>query len=431
MLCDNRCSYRQTPCKRNYNNMIDYRRKVLANGLTVLAHRDTATCMAATNIIYKVGSRDEDDDRTGFAHLFEHLMFAGSRNAPSFDDPIQMAAGENNAFTNNDYTDFYITLPQDNIDIALWLEADRMCGLNINEESLDVQKKVVVEEFNERYLNRPYGDLWLRLRPFVYKVHPYGHSTIGVSPDHVKNATLNDVHAFYNRYYAPDNAIIAIAGNYDYEQMFDMVESRFGQITKKSGEKRILPQEPPQAAPQTLTIEGDVPASMVYVIFHMGGRASDDFVVCDTISDILSCGNSSRLYQSMVKHTGLFTSVDAYITGDIDPGLFIAGGYVSPGVDMQKARRALMDELEKMCTQRVDTYELTKVQNKFESNMLFGEVNIMDKAMNLCFYEMLGDVSLVNGELARYRAVTPDDIIETSRRIFAENNTSTLYYLKK
>jgi len=411
--------------------MIEYERKVLNNGLVVLAHRDRATSMAATNIIYKVGSRDEDPDHTGFAHLFEHLMFSGSRNAPSFDMPVQMASGENNAFTGNDYTDFYITIPKDNIDTALWLESDRMTDLDINASSLEIQKKVVVEEFNERYLNKPYGDLWLRLRPFLYSVHPYAWPTIGKSPDHIRNATLDMVRDFYRKYYHPSNAIIAVAGDYDYDRMFDMVEARFGHIPDIGVTERRLPVEPPQTAPRELTIEGDVPASLVYAVFHMCSRTDGRFVVCDTISDLLSGGTSSRLYRSLVKGESLFASVNAYVTGDIDPGLFIAGGQVSEGVDPQRARDALIRQLRTMCDEKVGEYELAKVQNKFEANTLFGEVNVMDKAMNLCFYEMLGDVSLVNEELSMYRSVTPEAIVETARGLFADSNTTTLYYLKK
>lgn len=411
--------------------MIEYRRRVLGNGLVVLAHRDRATSMAATNIIYKVGSRDEDPEHTGFAHLFEHLMFSGSRNASSFDIPVQMASGENNAFTGNDYTDFYITVPKDNIDTALWLESDRMTDLDINASSLAVQKKVVVEEFNERYLNKPYGDLWLKLRPFLYSVHPYGWPAIGKSPDHIRNATLGMVRDFYDRYYRPSNAIIAVAGDYDYDEMFDMVEARFGHIADRGVEKRRLPAEPPQTAPRELTIEGDVPAAMVYTVFHMCPRADARFVVCDTLSDLFSGGTSSRLYRSLVKGKALFSSVNAYVTGDIDPGLFIAGGQVSEGVEPERARDALMRQLRAMCDEKVDAYELAKVQNKFEANTLFGEVNVMDKAMNLCFYEMLGDVSRVNEEVSMYRSVTPEAITDTARELFAENNTTTLYYLKK
>lgn len=411
--------------------MIDYRRKVLSNGLTVVAHRDTATRMSVVNIIYKVGARNENPEKTGFAHLFEHLMFSGSKNAPSFDIPIQVAAGENNAFTNNDYTDFYITMPKENIDTALWLESDRMTDLNINDESLDIQKKVVVEEFNERYINKPYGDLWHKLRSTAYKVHPYSWPTIGKTPDHIKNASLDDVRDFYRRHYYPANAIIAVAGDYEYDEMFDMVESRFGHITKQGEPSAVLPVEPPQSEAREVTVYGDVPAALVYVAYKMGGRLSPDFVVCDTISDLLSNGNSSRLYQSLVKKEPLFTSVNAYITGDIDPGLFIACGQVADGVDPRKAKDALVEQLKAMSREKVGLYELTKVQNKFESNTLFGEVNIMDKAMNLCFYEMLGDISLVNNELSMYRSVTPDMIIDTSADIFRDENSTTLYYLKK
>lgn len=309
--------------------MIDYKKRVLSNGLTIIAHCDKSTPMAAVNIIYKVGARNEDIERTGFAHLFEHLMFGGSKNAPMFDEPIQMAAGENNAFTNNDYTDYYITIPKNNIETALWLESDRMKELNINSKSLSVQKKVVVEEFNQRYLNKPYGDTWLILRPVAYKEHPYKWATIGITPDHIKNANLDEVRSFYNKYYVPSNAVLCIAGDFEYEEIFDLAQKWFGDIDKPKLLAPTLPVEPTQTEPRFISVERDVPASFIYITYHMAGRHSREFTICDTISDILSSGSSARLYQSLVKQENVFTSVNCYITGDIDPGLIVVTGSVS------------------------------------------------------------------------------------------------------
>lgn len=410
--------------------MIDYKKRVLSNGLTVIAHCDKSTPMAAVNIIYKVGARNEDIERTGFAHLFEHLMFGGSKNAPMFDEPIQMAAGENNAFTNNDYTDYYITIPKNNIETALWLESDRMKELNINSKSLSVQKKVVVEEFNQRYLNKPYGDTWLILRPVAYKEHPYKWATIGITPDHIKNANLDEVRSFYNKYYVPSNAVLCIAGDFEYEEIFDLAQKWFGDIDKPKLLAPTLPVEPTQTEPRFISVERDVPASFIYITYHMAGRHSREFTICDTISDILSSGSSARLYQSLVKQENVFTSVNCYITGDIDPGLIVVTGSVSDGVDIDFAREKLLAELEKIKTEPISEYELTKVKNKFEANTLFGEVNIMNKAMNLCFYDMLGNIDLINTELDEYKSVSAQEIMATATSLFTPENSTTLYYKK-
>ena len=411
--------------------MISYKKKVLDNGLTVIAHRDNSTPMAAVNIIYKVGARNENPANTGFAHLFEHLMFGGSENAPYFDVPVQMAAGKNNAFTNNDYTDYYIVLPKDNIETALWLESDRMHNLVINNETLELQKKVVIEEFNQRYLNKPYGDIWLLLRPLAYKVHPYRWATIGMTPDHIRNARIEDVESFYKRFYNPNNAILTVAGDFEAEEVFEKVEKWFGDIPKGTEPFGIIPQEPLQTEPRRELVERKVPASVIYVVYHMSGRFSREFHICDTISDILSNGTSARMYQNLVKKEQLFTSVNAYVTGDMDPGLFVMTGQVAPGANIETAEKALLNELEKIKKEPVGDYELEKVKNKFEANTIFGEINVMNKAMNLCFYDMLGDIDLVNTELSVYRAITSDDIMQTANRIFIPENSSTLLYVKE
>lgn len=409
--------------------MIEFQKKRLANGLTVIVHRDPSTPMAAVNVLYKVGARNETYDRTGFAHLFEHLMFGGSVNVPDYDRPVQLAGGENNAFTNNDYTNYYLALPRENLETALWLESDRMLGLAFNERSLEVQRKVVVEEFAQRYLNQPYGDIWLLLRPLAYERHPYRWATIGRDIEHIRQATMEEVRAFFERYYKPNNAILSIAGDLEPERVFDAVERWFGPIPAGEEVADEIPQEPEQTAPRRLEVRRPVPASVIYIAFHMGGRTSREAVVCDVVSDILSNGTSSRLYQRLVKESPLFSSVNAYISGDVDPGLFLVTGHVMEGVSMAEAEAALWAELERLKTEPVDDYELEKVKNKFEANDIFGQINVLNKAMNLAYFEMLGDASMIDTEVAEHNSVTRDEIQAVSRRVFRPANSSTLLYL--
>ena len=410
--------------------MIDYEKHTLSNGLTVIAHRDKATPMAAVNIIYKVGSKNENPSRTGFAHLFEHLMFGGSVNIPDFDMPLQIACGENNAFTNTDYTDYYITLPKDNIETALWLESDRMLSLSFNRKSLEVQRKVVMEEFNQRYINQPYGDLWMLMRSLVYKVHPYRWATIGITPDHLRDATMDDVKAFYAKYYNPDNAILAVAADMEAEKVFALAEKWFGDIIKRTTAKDEIPAEPQQAEARRLEVRRDVPASVIVTAFHMPARTSPGYYTCDVISDILSNGNSSRMYRNLVKGNGLFSSVNAYVTGESDPGLFVVTGHLLPGTTPEVAEAALWEELDNLKKELVPVYERDKVQNKYESETVFGELNVMNKALNLCYYEMLGDITLINREVELHRAVTREHIRNYSVKFFTPQRSSTLLYLK-
>lgn len=409
--------------------MIDFRKKTLPNGLTVIVHEDTSTPMAAVNVLYRVGARNEDYNHTGFAHLFEHLMFGGSVNIPSYDEPVQLAGGENNAFTNNDYTNYYLALPKENLETALWLESDRMLSLAFNEHSLEVQRKVVVEEFAQRYLNQPYGDIWLLLRPLAYERHPYRWATIGRDIEHIRQATMEQVRAFFDRYYKPNNAILSIAGDLRAERVFELVEKWFGEIPAGRPVADDIPQEPEQTAPRRLEVHRPVPASVIYIAFHTGPRRSREVTVCDVISDLLSNGTSSRLYQRLVKESPLFSNVNAYISGDVDPGLFIVTGHVMPGVSLDEAERALWQELERMKNETVGDYELEKVKNKFEANNVFGEINVLNKAMNLAYFEMLGDAAWINSEVAEHNSVTPDEIRSTAQRIFRPENSSTLRYV--
>lgn len=408
--------------------MIEFKKHILGNGLTVIAHRDDTTPMAAVNVLYKVGAKNESPDKTGFAHLFEHLMFGGSINIPSYDSPLQLVGGENNAFTNNDYTDYYIVLPKDNIETALWLESDRMLSLAFNEKSLEVQRKVVIEEFKQRYLNQPYGDLWLLMRPMVYEKHPYRWPTIGMTPDHISNATMEDVKAFFKKYYNPQNAILSVAADIGPDEVFRMAEKWFGGIP--AGEKPVveLPAEPVQTEARRLEVDRPVPATAIVIAFHMGPRMSREYYVCDVMTDILACGNSSRLYQRLVKESGLFSSVNAYVTCDIDPGLIVFTGHLLPGVDASDAEKAIWKEIGDIKNVAVSDYELTKVRNKYESDMIFGELNVMNVAMNLGYYEMLGDAAILNTEVESHNSVTKEEIISAANKILTVENSSTLIY---
>ena len=408
--------------------MIPYTRKTLPNGLTVVVNRDRASKLAAVNILYRVGARNENPARTGFAHLFEHLMFRGTRKVPNFDLPVQMASGDNNAFTNNDYTDFYITLPKDNIETALWLESDRMEGLEITPEKLDTEKRVVVEEFRQRYLNQPYGDQTMLLRALAYKVHPYRWAAIGLATDHIAGATLADVESFYRTHYHPSNAILSISADLDEERMFDLAAKWFEPLADTPHAAAPVPQEPAQTAARREEGERDVPATTVTVACHMCARTEPDFYTADLVSDLLAGGDSGRLYRHLVKERRLLSSVNAYITGDVDPGLFVFTGQLLPGVTPEEAEEAFREEIRTLQSGTPSPYEIEKVKNKFEANTLFGELNVMNKAMNLGYYEMLGDLRLINAEVERYRDVDAERIRSFSQRVFREENASTLIY---
>lgn len=411
--------------------MITFEKHTLANGLQVAANRDRCSKMAALNLLYKVGARNENPEQTGFAHLFEHLMFRGTRRIPNFDAPVQMACGENNAFTNNDYTDYYITLPTPNIETAFWLESDRMTGLSLSRRKLETEKRVVLEEFNQRYLNQPYGDMTKLLREMVYRVHPYRWCAIGRTPEHVAAATLEDAERFYRRYYRPSNAILSVSGDIEPEQVFAMAERWFGEIPDTPAHHDPLPAEPMQTSARRLEVDRDVPATAITIAFPMGGRLSRDYYLLDLISDLLSGGESARLYDSLIRRSRLFSAINAYITGDIDPGMFIITGQIMEGVSEQQAEEALWEELRQLQEVAVGGYELEKVKNKFEAGVMFGELNVMNKAMNVGYYLMLGHPDLINSETDIFRSINAYDIIRESRRIFRPELSSTLIYRKR
>jgi len=411
--------------------MIQFEKFLLPNGLRVIVHRDTSTPMAVLNVLYDVGARDEDPERTGFAHLFEHLMFGGSINIPNYDGPLQVAGGENNAYTTNDLTNYYIQLPAENLETAFWLESDRMLSLAFSEKSLETQRKVVCEEFKEHYLNKPYGDVWHKMRELIYKVHPYRWMTIGKELTHIENAKLEDVKNFFFKHYRPENAILTIAGNVTVEKVKSLAEEWFGDIP--SGEKynRQLPQEPPQKEARKLELKADVPLDALYKCWHIYSRLDQRYYIADLITEILSGGGSSRLFQSLVKEKQLFSNIDCYHSASLDAGTLVIEGKLVKGVKMEDAEKAVEEEIEKMRLQSVTDNELQKVKNKIESMIAFEDMSLMNRAASLAYYELLGDAAMMNTELEKYNAISTEDILNESRIIFRPENSNTLYYCSK
>ena len=408
--------------------MIEINRKTLANGLRIVHSEDKNTQMVALNVLYNVGARDEHPDHTGFAHLFEHLMFGGSVNIPDYDTHVQNAGGENNAWTNNDITNYYITLPRQNVETGFWLESDRMLSLDFNERSLEVQRHVVVEEFKQRNLNQPYGDVGHLVRSLVYKEHPYQWPTIGKEPTHIENATLDEVKDFFFRFYAPNNAILAVTGNISFEDTVALAEKWFGPIPRRDVKPRNLPVEPQQTEERRLTVERNVPVDALHLVFHKCDRLHPDYYVFDMLSDLLSAGRSSRLIQHLVVERQVFGSVDAYISGSIDAGMFYVVGKLAPGITLEEAEAAVWQELEAMKTEDIAEEELEKVKNRYESEQIFSNINYLNVATNLAFFELIGRAEDINHEVEKYRAVTADRIKEVAKRTFVRENCSVLYY---
>lgn len=408
--------------------MIHFKRFTLENGLRVIVHEDATTPMAVVNVLYDVGARDENPEQTGFAHLFEHLMFGGSANIPDYDEPLQMAGGENNAFTTNDLTNYYIELPAENLETAFWLESDRMLSLAFSEKSLDVQRKVVSEEFKEHYINKPYGDVWHKMRELAYSTHPYRWMTIGKELSHIENAKLDDVKNFFFRHYRPVNAILVVAGKVTEEQVKALAQKWFGDIP--AGEKyvRNLPVEPKQTEPHVLEIKGKVPLDAIIKTYHMYPRGDHRYYAVDLISDILSGGGSSRLHQSLVKEKKLFSSIDCYHYGSLDAGLLCIEGKLVKGVKMKDAEKGVQEEIEKLQKEIIPERELQKVKNRVESMLAFEDMGLLSRANNLAYYELMGDAAFMNQEFERYERVTVEDIHREANIIFDANNSNTIHY---
>jgi predicted Zn-dependent peptidase len=409
--------------------MIKYSRFSLDNGLRVLVHEDKSTPLVAMNILYDVGSKDEDPGMTGLAHLFEHLMFGGSLNIPEYDRPLQMVGGENNAFTNNDFTNYYLTVPSQNIETGFWLESDRMLELDFSQKNLDTQKNVVIEEYNQRYLNQPYGDAILKLRPLAYKVHPYRWPTIGMDISHIENTSLETIRKFFFSHYAPNNAILALTGNISDDLATRLTNKWFGPIDRRDLQKRNLPPEPLQNEERKITVEKDVPSTALYKAWHVGSRNSPDFYTLDLITDLLAGGESGRLYTKLVREQKLFSEINAYLTSDIDPGLIIIQGKLMKGVDIQHAEEAVNEVILSLENRNGIESEMEKVKNKFESSTVFSNTSLLNKAINLSFSELLGDPELINYEVEIFRKITHEMVIEATRRYFVPSNSCTLYYI--
>lgn len=411
--------------------MINFEEFTLGNGLRVIVHEDPTVQIAVLNVLYDVGSRDEEPDKTGFAHLFEHLMFGGSMNIANYDEPLQKVGGENNAFTNTDITNYYLTVPAPNIETGFWLESDRMLSLSFDPNVLEVQRKVVVEEFKQRYLNQPYGDVWLKLRPLAYKKHPYQWATIGKEISHIEGATMEDVRKFFFRFYVPSNAVLVVAGNVTVDQVRALSEKWFGTIRSPEAPERQLPSEPPQKEKRTLAIEADVPASALYKAYHMPGRFDKDYFAVDLMSDVLTRGQSSRMYQKLVKEKEIFTSLSSFTMGTLDPGLVVFNGRVKDGIDLKDAEGEVNAVIEDFIREGATAEELEKVKNQAYATIEFGEVEVMNRAMNLAFAKLSGDANYVNEEGKLIGAVTLDDIQRSAKKILREENAAVMYYKAK
>mgnify|MGYP000975485578 CR=1 FL=1 len=411
--------------------MIQFEKFTLANGLKVLVHEDKSTPMAVVNVMYDVGARDENPQQTGFAHLFEHLMFGGSINISDYDEPLQRAGGENNAYTTNDLTNYYCQLPAQNIETAFWLESDRMLSLAFSKKSLDVQRRVVCEEFKEHYINKPYGDVWHKLRELAYTTHPYRWMTIGKELSHIENAQLDDVKNFFFKHYRPVNAILVVAGNVKAEEVKRLAEKWFGPI--EAGEKYIrnLPQEPKQTAARRTEVNASVPLDAFYKCWHIASRLHNDYYTADLITEILGGGGSSRLFQSLVKEKKLFSNIECYHMGSADAGLLTIEGKLVKGVKMDDAEKAVEEELIKIKSDEIHDAELQKVKNKTESIIAFEDMHIMSRAASLANYELLGDASLMNTELEKYKAVSAKDILRYSNEVLVESNSNTMWYMAR
>lgn len=414
-----------------HGRMIHYEHFQLANGLNVYLHQDKTTPMAAVNIVYNVGSRDEDENKTGFAHLFEHLMFGGSKNIQSFDAPLQKVGGENNAFTSPDVTNYYVTLPAENIETAFWLESDRMMSLSFDPKVLEVQRKVVIEEFKQRYLNQPYGDVWLKLRPLTYQKHPYRWATIGKEIKHIEDATLEDVKDFFFRFYRPNNATLVVAGNIEFSQLKALAEKWFGDIPAGEPINRNLPKEPRQNEARYTTTEAAVPLNALFKAYHMPGRYADDYFTADLISDVLGRGKSSRLYTSLVQDQKLFNSISAHVMGSLDPGMLVIQGHLNNGVSLEEGNAAVEKIVEEVKEMKLGEKELEKVINQAESTLQFSEVELLNRAISLAFAANYGDPELCNADAEKLRAVTQTDMKNMAAEVLRKENSSTLLYQSK
>lgn len=409
--------------------MINYSKHTLGNGLTVIIHEDPATPMAVVNTLYNVGSKDEEEHKTGFAHLFEHLMFGGSKNIPQFDEPLQLVGGDNNAFTSTDITNYYVTLPAQNLETAFWLESDRMLELSFDPHVLEVQRKVVIEEFKQRYLNQPYGDVWLKLRPLAYKKHPYKWPTIGKEISHIENATMDDVKDFFHNFYSPNNAVLVVAGNVKEQEVLALAEKWYGEIPLRSQREKPIEKEPPQTDYRFEEIKAKVPVDALYMTFHMPGRAQKEYYAVDLLSDLLGRGHSSRLHDLLVKKKKIFSSLSAHVSGSHDPGLLLVAGKIQQNVNIADAEKQVWEVIDELKEKPIEDFELDKVKNQAESSVVYAETELLNRAMNLAIFTNLGDTDFINKEVEVIKAVDKATLSAHARKILRKENCSVLHYL--
>lgn len=408
--------------------MINYQQFTLDNGLKVLVHEDHSSKMAVLNILYKVGSRNEIPGKTGLAHYFEHLMFGSSKNVPVFDTALERVGGSCNAFTNTDITNYYITLPAVNIETAFWLESDRMLQLNLSDKTIETQRKVVIEEFKQRYLNQPYGDVFHHIRKLAYDAHPYQWPTIGRDIEDIVNYTKEDVMEFYFTHYRPDNAVMVVAGDVTLGQVKGLAEKWFGDIPSGKIPKRTIPQEMPQATKKTLTVEADVPTDALYKVYHMPGKLQKGYLQADLITDILGFGRSSILEQQLVKNGNIFASIGAYILGTVDPGLLIFSGKMERGQSAELAEKALDEVVSAFLQSTIAENTLTKVKNQAEAMKTYESVQLLNRAMSLAYYAHLGNPDLYQTEYEKKTQIPADSIMDWANGILKEDNASVVYY---
>jgi zinc protease len=408
--------------------MINYQQFFLDNGLEVLVHEDHTSKMAVLNILYKVGSRNEVQGKTGLAHFFEHLMFGSSKNVPVFDTALEKVGGSCNAFTNTDITNFYITLPAINIETAFWLESDRMLHLSLNEKTIETQRKVVIEEFKQRYLNQPYGDVFHHLRKLAFEIHPYQWPTIGKNLDDIIHYTKADVQEFYNTHYNPDNAVLVVAGDVNTDQVKFLAEKWFGDIPKGEMFKNPIPQEPVQTQKKVAWVEANVPTDALYKVYHMPGKLQTGYLESDLITDILGFGRSSILEQQLVKNGNVFAAISAYILGTVDPGLLVFSGKMEKGYTAEAAEKELDEVVNSFVESSIPDDILTKVKNQAEAMKTYESVQLLNRAMSLAYYAHLGDPDLNESLYQKKILISSDGIMESAKDMLREENASVLYY---
>ncbi len=409
--------------------MVTFQEKKLSNGLKVISHYDKTSPLAIVNVLYKVGSRNEHSSQTGIAHLFEHLMFSGSKHVEDFDLPLQEVGGENNAFTNADITNYYDIIPSENIETALWLESDRMKFLDLSDNNVAIQKKVVIEEFNETCLNRPYGDLWHHVSDLCYQKYPYKWPTIGFTPEHVSSISKENALDFYARFYDPSNATISITGNIENDKAFDLVNKWFGDFKSNQTVQPLLGKEPTQTSKRTKTVYGKVPTASIMLAFPMHPRIHPDYYTYDLLSDVLGYGKTSRFYKKYVIEQSIFSSINVYITGTHGPGLFIIEAKPADGISIDQCRDTIWKELSFLKKEGVTTYELQKIKNSLVSHMAFSETSILNKAMSLAYFDSIGNTQLINDQMTAYDGVSTSQMLRISKELFTEEKTNEIIYL--